>query len=380
MRHQHSATPRSVACRWARWLPAVLIGLTAAAAPRPPQDPAGPTGRPQDRDRPVLTVATKVSPPFSIRDEVGTWSGISIELWEAVADDLDFDIRYREMELGQMFPALETGEIDAAVAAISITAEREARIDFTHGYFASGLGIAAPTGGQSYMAAVRGLLSLAFLKLVVLLLAILAGIGLVVWFFERKRNAAQFGGSVVRGMGAGLWWSAVTMTTVGYGDKAPITFPGRIIGLIWMFASLLAISAFTASIASVITVAQLETSINGPEDLNRAIAGTVRNSTSQQYLRDRHIPANLYDTADDGVRAVSAGLIEAFVYDRPILRFLANRDATRRVQVLPAVFEQQQYGFALPAGSPWREPINQAMLEVLDSGRWDDILGRYLGE
>jgi hypothetical protein len=38
----------------------------------------------------------------------------------------------------------------------------------------------------------------------------------------------------------------VTMTTVGYGDTAPKTVPGRILGLVWMLAALVFVSLFTA--------------------------------------------------------------------------------------------------------------------------------------
>ena len=82
--------------------------------------------------------------------------------------------------------------------------------------------------------------------------------GFCIWLFERRQNAAQFGeGSVARGLGDGFWWSAVTMTTVGYGDKAPKTFGGRVVALIWMFVSLIIIASFTASIAASLTANRL---------------------------------------------------------------------------------------------------------------------------
>ena len=47
-----------------------------------------------------------------------------------------------------------------------------------------------------------------------------------------------------------LWWSIVTMTTVGYGDMAPITLPGRILAIIIMLAGIILVAIVTATISS----------------------------------------------------------------------------------------------------------------------------------
>jgi voltage-gated potassium channel len=47
-----------------------------------------------------------------------------------------------------------------------------------------------------------------------------------------------------------IWWSLVTVTTVGYGDKFPITTEGRIIGVILMFVGVGIFGTFTAYLAS----------------------------------------------------------------------------------------------------------------------------------
>jgi voltage-gated potassium channel len=51
-------------------------------------------------------------------------------------------------------------------------------------------------------------------------------------------------------LGDSIWWAFVTMTTVGYGDKVPMTTGGRIIGVIIMFFGLALLSSFTATISS----------------------------------------------------------------------------------------------------------------------------------
>lgn len=43
-----------------------------------------------------------------------------------------------------------------------------------------------------------------------------------------------------------IWWSLVTVTTVGYGDKFPVTTEGRIIGVLLMFVGVGIFGTFTA--------------------------------------------------------------------------------------------------------------------------------------
>jgi voltage-gated potassium channel len=47
-----------------------------------------------------------------------------------------------------------------------------------------------------------------------------------------------------------IWWAFVTITTVGYGDKYPVTTEGRIIAAFLMVAGVGLFGTFTGFIAS----------------------------------------------------------------------------------------------------------------------------------
>ncbi|MGD8395061.1 MAG: transporter substrate-binding domain-containing protein [Candidatus Eiseniibacteriota bacterium] len=327
-----------------------------------------------------LVVATRVAAPFVLRQPDGGWTGLSIELWERIAATLGWSYRYEERDLTDMLAGVENGTIDVAVAALTVTAAREEQMDFTHPFHSSGLGIAVPAARRSaWLSLVHRLVSSAFVQAAGGLLTLLLLVGWIVWLVERRHNPGQFAHGW-RGLGAGLWWSAVTMTTVGYGDKAPETLAGRTLAIIWMFASVALISGFTAAIASSLTIGELESRIQGPDDLTGKRVGTVAASTSDTWLADRQIAARHQPTIADAVRALARGELDAVVYDAPILMYLAQTKTGGAVRVLPRLLEHQDYAFALRSGSALREPLNQELLRQLAEPAWDAIRVRYLGE
>jgi polar amino acid transport system substrate-binding protein len=326
----------------------------------------------------TLEVGVKEARPFVYRDASGEWTGLSVELWRSIALKLGVSSNWQEEKLDPLLRRTGAGELDAGVGALTVTAERETMMDFSHPFMSSGLAIAVP-GHPASGGIFSALFSLAFLQAVGALVGVLIIAGSLVWFFERRANPDEFGGK--NGLWEGFWWSAVTMTTVGYGDRSPKTVPGRIVALIWMFASIIVISFFTASIASTLTVRRLESDIEGPDDLARAsVVATVKDSVSSAWLRRRELKTKAFDTLEEALQAVADGKAEAAVYDEPLLRYQAKTTFAGDIVVLPGVFERQDYAFALPNDSPRREEVNRALLEVLASPAWRETLRRYLGD
>lgn len=328
-----------------------------------------------------LVVGTKQIPPFVIKNADGTFEGVSIELWRQVAADLKIEYRLEEATLQEILDGVSSGRFDAGIAAITVTPERETAFDFSHPFFMTGLGIAVvPSARAGWLGVAERFLSVEFLKVVATLSALLFVVGALIWLAERKRNAAQFGGTATQGLGHSFWFAAVTMTTVGYGDKAPVTFVGRMLALVWMFTAIITTSAFTATIASSLTVGQLESRVRGPKDLPAVKVGVVAGTTGEAYAKRSELAFSAYPDAGSGLEAVAAGHIDAFVYDQAVLAWLAKERSDARVQVLPHLFDRQDYAIALPPGSPMRETLNRALVSAVRTEKFESTLERYLGK
>jgi polar amino acid transport system substrate-binding protein len=358
---------------------ALLAGVACGQEPAHVPTPA----------RPRLVVGLTQSPPFCILGEDGSWSGISVELWQWIADDLGIDTEFRESTVTGLFDDLAPGRpLDLSIGALTITAEREDRLDFSHSFFLSGLGVAvkAAPGAGGLLAWLDRVLVWSFWRIMAALIISLALVALLIWALEHKSNPKEFGGDgrAHRGIGSALWWSAVTMTTVGYGDLAPRSPAGRVVAIAWMFISLFLVSWFTASMASILTAERLDAGsggivVRGPDDLRHLHVAVIAGTSSEDYLR-RHQIDYLRIPPKELLEVLLTGRAQAVMGDAPTLRYVARSEPyAGKITVLAQTFQTEPYGIALRDGSPWRKPVDRALLHRLASPAWRDLLYRYLG-
>jgi len=330
-----------------------------------------------------LIVGLAVDPPFVIHEPDGSWIGISVELWQQVANQIGLNYEFRETDLRGRFAGLAQGWLDATVGPLTITAQREQVCDFTHAYYVSGLGVAvlksSTTGNENLIfnpAFFRFVWSVS--KVALALLAVLAVVAILIWLCERRTNPTQFSGQghPVRGLGASLWWAAGTMASVGYGDLVPRTLLGRTIAIIWMFVSLVLVSAFTATMASTLTAERLAgVSIRSLEDLRQLKIGAVEHSSSADFLQANHIAFTRFSFTEL-LDAVKRKKVQAAIYDEPVLRYAARNQP--QLTVLSLHLDTELYGFALREGSLLREPINRVLLQKIHEPAWINLVAKYL--
>jgi polar amino acid transport system substrate-binding protein len=355
------------------WQPAFLLGLLIIVLVNPAESKELPKS---------LRVGTKPFAPFAFIQN-GQYIGFSIDLWNAIANQLNIEYElYGEETVTDLLNSVSSDSTDVAIAGITITAEREKTVDFSHPFFESGLQILVPLRSNSLpVPSFLGVIfSSIFLKTIGVLFVVILLSAHLLWFFERKHNPEMFPKEYLSGIAEACWWSVVTVVTVGYGDKTPKGLPGRIIAVVWMFSGVLLISYFTASISSALTVQKLENSIEGIESLNGKRVATVTGSTASKYLAN--LPMNLqeFDRVEDVFKSLEEHQVDAVVYDAPVLQNYASQEGVGKVQVVGSVFAKQSYGIALKPGSPYREQINQALLTLQENGTYAELYQKWFGQ
>jgi len=334
---------------------------------------------------PDKTITVGISPftPFVISSE-GKHTGFSVDLWKAIAEQLDVEYEFVWSQgVEEKLQNLSRGRTDVAIGGITITEDRERQVDFCYSHFHTGLDILTPSAAKSSLLA---LLSSFFTKTKLLVIAgfflLLIIAGHIIWFVERHspKSERAFHHEYFPGVFEGMYWAIVTASTVGYGDKVPRRWAGRILAGALIIIALPLFGFFIAQLSSNLTLDSMKSSIYGPEDLWGHRVGVVIGTTSSEYMLTR--PSHMYnfEKADDAFQALLNGAIDAVVYDEPNLRYYAHGAAKGKVRVVGKIFAPQDYGIAVQQGSIWREKINRTLLELIESGEFKRIHTKWFGQ
>jgi voltage-gated potassium channel len=76
----------------------------------------------------------------------------------------------------------------------------------------------------------------------------------------------------ITGFPEALWWSLVTITTVGYGDFFPVTTQGRFVAAVLMITGIAALGSLTGAVATKLLAGQKSSQSDEIADLKAALA------------------------------------------------------------------------------------------------------------
>jgi ABC-type amino acid transport substrate-binding protein len=331
--------------------------------------------------QPRLRVAIASVAPFVLPQPSATPEGFSIDIWDEVARRMHADFVWQRLSRqADLLPAVQRGGADVAIAAITMTAERESGVDFSMPYFDSGLQIMVRAHSDNGFAALLQTIPwLAIGQLVVIAIAIVFVLANLVWLTERRRDPA-FRKPYWHALGEGIWVTMLIIATGEHGERdEPGVWRRVLVPAMWLIGVVL-VAQLTATVTSSQTVARLQSSIRGPDDLPGKKIGTVPATIAAQYLRERGLPFVNVTTADEGFRLLVQGDVQAIVYDAPTLQYWSTRLGNGELAVVGPVFRPEKYGIAVANGSPLRKPINETLLAMYEDGTYEQIYRKWFSQ
>jgi polar amino acid transport system substrate-binding protein len=328
-----------------------------------------------------LRVVTRVLPPVVV-DQNGTLTGFSVDLWNKIAERLQLKIRYQVApDVRALLEEVRDGKADLGVAAISVTAAREAVYDFSHPILNAGLQIMVRGKGQDADSnPLMDLLGLLFSKTILLWLGIALLLILlpahIIWLLERRHaNGIVPTEKYFPGIFYAMYWAAGTLATQA--EQMPRQWLARGLSVLWMFAGVVFVAFYTAQLTATLTVQQIQGTINGPDDLQGKKVATTRGSTAAAYLRELRAQVLEVSVIEDAYQALVNKEADAVVFDAPILLYYAANDGKGRVHLVGSPFRKEDYGIVFQAGNPLRKQVNNTLLALREDGSYQQIYDKW---
>uniref|UniRef100_A0A8D8LX89 Glutamate receptor ionotropic, kainate 2 n=2 Tax=Cacopsylla melanoneura TaxID=428564 RepID=A0A8D8LX89_9HEMI len=330
------------------------------------------------------------------------YEGFCIDLLRAIAGMVGFEYSiqlvpdgkygvfdYESGEWNGIVRQLMDKKADLAVGSMTINYARESVIDFTKPFMNLGISILfkVPTSQSTRLFSFMNPLAieiwlyvLAAYILVSLTMFLVARFSPYEW---HNPHPCDVDNDLVQNqfsMSNSFWFTIGTL--MQQGSLNPKATSTRIVGGIWWFFTLIIISSYTANLAAFLTVERMITPIENAEDLagqTEIAYGTLESGSTMTFFRDSMIdtykkmwrymenkkPSVFVSTYKDGIDKVLEGNY-AFLMESTMLDYIVQRNCN--LTQIGGLLDSKGYGIATPIGSPWRDKISLAILELQEKG------------
>ena len=202
-------------------------------------------------------------------------------------------------------------------------------------------------------------------------------------FFLTFSNPTLCTQNYMDGIDDAIWWSCTTVTTVGYGDKFPVTNAGRLFALVWMFSGAIFLGLFAGAVSSSMSAASTRREWTSISQLPRTTSTVCTSSTYYgalyldplgiQHYTNHHLNACMDD--------LIAGKATAVLYDTKDLKYQFKINPTlsrnhyivsgRTEVMLAPAFSRSSLGGSMYSA------VNAALTEIKTETLYTDLMGLY---
>ncbi|XP_037434543.1 glutamate receptor 2.8-like [Triticum dicoccoides] len=316
--------------------------------------------------------------------------GLSIDVFEEAVKRLPYALPYEYVAFGTTNDTSTGGyddfvyqvylkKYDIAIGDITISENRMSYVDFTLPYTESGVAMVVPAKSSrtnNTWIFVEPLSRDLWLGSIILFFYT----WVVLWLLEFLGNNTNIPGEVPRKLGIMTFFSL-------FGDKDRVErLLSRIVLIVWVFFFLVLSASYTANLATMLTIRQLNPTITDIHELRKSgdYVGCIRGSYVERILEQLNFDGSkikTYNTYDGFYSALSKGSknggIAAFIHEVPYIRLFLARNCKGYTMV--PFYKAAGFGYAFPKGSPLVGDISKAILSVIGGDTINQIEKKWIG-
>uniref|UniRef100_A0A8C1NQR9 Glutamate receptor n=1 Tax=Cyprinus carpio TaxID=7962 RepID=A0A8C1NQR9_CYPCA len=332
------------------------------------------------------------------------FEGFCVDLLRELSGILGFRYEIRLVEDGRygafeestgqwsgMVRELMDHKADLAVAPLTITYVREKVIDFSKPFMTLGISILyrKPNGTNPGVFSFLNPLSPDIWMYILLaclgvscVLFVIARFSPYEWYNPHPCNPDS---DVVENnftLLNSFWFGVGALMRQG-SELMPKALSTRIVGGIWWFFTLIIISSYTANLAAFLTVERMESPIDSADDLakqTKILYGVVEDGATMTFFKKTKI--STYDkmwefmnsrrqsvivkSVEEGIHRVLTSDY-AFLMESTTIEFVTQRNCN--LTQIGGLIDSKAYGVGTPMGSPYRDKITIAILQLQEEGK-----------
>ncbi|KAG5225122.1 glutamate receptor [Salix suchowensis] len=324
-----------------------------------------------------------------------TVTGYSIDVFDSVVKALPYALPYEFIPFAKpdgdpagtyndLIYQVYLKNFDAVVGDTTIVYNRSQYVDFTLPYTESGVSMIVPIVDNNSKNAWVFLRPLTW-DLWVTSFCFFIFIGFVIWVLEHRINE-DFRGPASHQAGTSFWFSFSTMVFAQ--RERVVSNWSRAVVIIWCFVVLILTQSYTASLASLLTVQQLQPTVTDVHEL-------IKKGEYVGYQEGSFVPGILLDLGFDKSKlivynsteqcndllskgSVNGGIAAAFD-EVPYMRLFLSKYCSKYAMIDPT-FKTDGFGFVFPKGSPLVPDVSRAVLNMTEGDKMKEIENAWFGK
>ncbi|KAL4624851.1 glutamate receptor ionotropic, NMDA 2D-like [Arapaima gigas] len=284
---------------------------------------------------------------------------------------------------------------DMAIGSLTINEERSEVVDFSVPFVETGISVmvSRSNGTVSPSAFLEPYSPAVWVMMFVMCLTVVAVTVFIFEFFSpmgynRSLQSGKKAGGSKFTIGKSIWllWALV------FNNSVPVENPrgttSKIMVLVWAFFAVIFLASYTANLAAFMIQEEYIDTVSGLSDKKFQQPteqypplkfGTVPNGSTEENICSNYPNMHQYMIkynqrgVEEAIANLKTGKLDVFIYDAAVLNYMARKDEGCKVMTIGSgkVFATTGYGIALHKNSPWKRPLDLALLQLVGDDEID---------